>query len=702
MTNYPAQIDTTTSLPTVVDNSTAAQGLIVNRLRDAILAVEDELGVKPSGIYGTIRSRLDTLETTIGNLQIINLAGDLGNTLIDPLVIGIQGRPVSSTAPSLLNVLIWDGIAWVPGPPVNFSKDLAGNNTSQTVIGIQGNPVLTQILGACQEGYALSWDSINGYWKAKSPTVPNIAALTTLAGQEGFSVYVASVKNPWKYVASGALFTIDHITVEATANGGNTRWVRDTYSHPAWRTNISDVYIDPVGGNDENQGIYTSPTGSPAALKTAQELRRRWQRETISSNQTGVNAFEIIIHILNPMITGDTIDMIWNLANDTYVRILGDKTPTLLLSGTISVFTAANPNAGGGGQATEITDPGVADWTPYLGKRIHFPRVNSYAYVLKDLGSNKARISIPQFCDEPNSNIIPANINPIATDTYNVEDPVLVAFGEWGLTMSNNIFAQFSDFLTLQISNVKVNDNSNSVIFTLGEVPPALGVAFFQCSFVGRPYYGGNSGNIGFGNCVAPGITAPFINANNEGFQWLGGALIRTDGFPAVAQVTGGAGDSAVLDWWTTIQGGSIWAVGDCQIRSSISVWDSVVLVSAIDNGDAIQIGSSGHYCTTARVRFVDRGGNPIWGSGAVGFGVSVGAGNQLIIDGVQPKLTGVQGDFSLGSGYTALPAVDPVTFIPTASRNLTWANLYTTVGGGGFGNTVFNPCFPATGISNS
>lgn len=141
MTNYPAQIDTTTSLPTVVDNSTAAQGLIVNRLRDAILAIEDELGVKPSGIYGTIRSRFDTLETTIGNLQIIRLTSDLGGTLSNPLVIGIQGRPVSSVQPNLGDVLTWGGTAWEPNPAGSggtniLSGDVTGIATDTTVVGL--------------------------------------------------------------------------------------------------------------------------------------------------------------------------------------------------------------------------------------------------------------------------------------------------------------------------------------------------------------------------------------------------------------------------------------------------------------------------------------------------------------------------------------------------------------------------------------
>ena len=46
MTTYPSQIDTSITLPLVVDNASAVKGDTVNRLRNAIVAVEQELGIK--------------------------------------------------------------------------------------------------------------------------------------------------------------------------------------------------------------------------------------------------------------------------------------------------------------------------------------------------------------------------------------------------------------------------------------------------------------------------------------------------------------------------------------------------------------------------------------------------------------------------------------------------------------------------------
>lgn len=144
MSNYPAQIDTNATLPAVVDNLSAVTGATSNRLRAAILAVETELGVKPSGIYSTVRARLDALEFLL-TLNVVALAGDLGGTTDHPLVIGIQGNPISTQDPQIHQVLTWNGIAWIPedvdtltARPVNSQQPLV--NQVLTWDGVQWIP----------------------------------------------------------------------------------------------------------------------------------------------------------------------------------------------------------------------------------------------------------------------------------------------------------------------------------------------------------------------------------------------------------------------------------------------------------------------------------------------------------------------------------------------------------------------------------
>lgn len=122
---YPNKIDTTIDLPIAVDNVTPVSGAIFNKLRNAVIAVQSELGTKPSGTYGTIKARFDAIDFLLTNLNSITLSKDLGGTASEVLVIGIQGNPVSNVTPQLGNALRWDGIAWIPQDPGPIPENLA-------------------------------------------------------------------------------------------------------------------------------------------------------------------------------------------------------------------------------------------------------------------------------------------------------------------------------------------------------------------------------------------------------------------------------------------------------------------------------------------------------------------------------------------------------------------------------------------------
>lgn len=175
MTLYPAQIDNNVSLPRVTDNQTPVQGETVNRLREAIIAIENELGAKPSGGFATVRARMDNIENLITQ-QVVVLAGDLGGTNASPRVIGLQGRPLSSAAPSAGQVIGWDGLAWGPTNAIQLTQDLGNTHSLPFVTGLQGRPVASTAPVANQ---VLTWD---GYiWKPVTQTVTlNILPTATL------------------------------------------------------------------------------------------------------------------------------------------------------------------------------------------------------------------------------------------------------------------------------------------------------------------------------------------------------------------------------------------------------------------------------------------------------------------------------------------------------------------------------------------
>lgn len=73
-TKYPDQIDGNNELPQVINNVTPVIAEVVNNLRGAIIAIEQELGADPSREYGTVRTRLDAMQDSLNAL----IAGGAG------------------------------------------------------------------------------------------------------------------------------------------------------------------------------------------------------------------------------------------------------------------------------------------------------------------------------------------------------------------------------------------------------------------------------------------------------------------------------------------------------------------------------------------------------------------------------------------------------------------------------------------------
>jgi hypothetical protein len=116
-TKYPVQLDTSNELPLAVDNVTPVKAEVVNRLRDAIMAIEAELGIDPSRECGSVRARLDEMETNGGGGAIeifdngvsiipsaigIDFVGNVSVTIPQPLrakveVIGGQATQIQET-----------------------------------------------------------------------------------------------------------------------------------------------------------------------------------------------------------------------------------------------------------------------------------------------------------------------------------------------------------------------------------------------------------------------------------------------------------------------------------------------------------------------------------------------------------------------------------------------------------------------------
>ena len=163
VTRYPASIDNGTSLPLLVGSSVLSPNS-VNILRDAIIAIETELGVKPSGLYDTVRSRLDAIDVLLSGVQgNITFGGDLSGTMASQTVVGIRSRPVSAVAPAAGQTLIFSGATYIPG--TNF-----GSQNITTSGGITAGPA---ILGSIDT----SLFTLNGIQVFNGVGVPSISDL---------------------------------------------------------------------------------------------------------------------------------------------------------------------------------------------------------------------------------------------------------------------------------------------------------------------------------------------------------------------------------------------------------------------------------------------------------------------------------------------------------------------------------------------
>lgn len=121
--NYPNKIDTTAEIPKATDNVTPVKAELFNRLRDAIIAVENELGIQPSSTYSTVKARLDALEQGIGS-------GGGGSGMIPAKIRAYRTTPLTGAVANTSKTVSWDGTsdllsasnASIIGSSIPFSK----------------------------------------------------------------------------------------------------------------------------------------------------------------------------------------------------------------------------------------------------------------------------------------------------------------------------------------------------------------------------------------------------------------------------------------------------------------------------------------------------------------------------------------------------------------------------------------------------
>lgn len=83
---------------------------VINALRNAIFAIEAELGITPSAAYSTVRSRIDILEAQINSINPINPENDIFGSLREAILaiekeLGITPSGVYSDVRARIDIL---------------------------------------------------------------------------------------------------------------------------------------------------------------------------------------------------------------------------------------------------------------------------------------------------------------------------------------------------------------------------------------------------------------------------------------------------------------------------------------------------------------------------------------------------------------------------------------------------------------------
>jgi len=262
-------------------------------------------------------------------------------------------------------------------------------------------------------------------------------------------------------------------------------------------------FVDSVNGDDGNDGA-TALT----ALRTLPELARRFEGRV-----------SMLTHVIT--LAGTFPAQVLVLRFTAFGNISITGAATLSTNGVVTAFTALAAPATDA-KLTDTTTPIV--WAARVGQRLRLTSgagAGGIATVLKDLGSNQARIS--QFTNPNNG----ASITPAVNDTFAIETLDIVIGGYQFDILGTGILELLDvTIASLSVSqgsyaNVRGSNNNgcsirkcrfDAVNFILGT---GSSFGFFACSntatcamFIGRDSVGVVIGHAAFADIT---ITAPYV-----------------------------------------------------------------------------------------------------------------------------------------------------------------------------------------------
>ncbi len=187
------------------------------------------------------------------------------------------------------------------------------------------------------------------------PSAATFADLAALGGSVGQFVWVQSVARCFVAVPSGSSPAESGVLIP----GVGVDWMTvDGTSHVKWLAQ-TDWYIDAVAGNDEASGLLGDP------IRTDAERQRRWGGNVPAL----VTAPSVTLHLAAG--THQSVFVFgMPLTSTCMLTVVGS--PSQLFAAKVSLYTKYTHGAYGvtPGQATILSGDTIADWTPYVGKRV--------------------------------------------------------------------------------------------------------------------------------------------------------------------------------------------------------------------------------------------------------------------------------------------------------------------------------------------